>query len=274
MTTKPFRFGAAAAFTSSGKEWLTIVRRVEQLGYDTLLMPDGLWMMSPFPGLSAAAAATSSLRLGTHVLAAPLRPPALIAHETETLDLLTDQRFELGLGTGRPDSAAEAEQLGRPFAGHQERVRQVGEAIAAVKQRFTAKRRPVPKLLLAGVSRRVLELAVAEEADTLALPVPFHHDEEGLAKQVAQLRAVGGSGFDKLELATNILLVGDGAVPEAMRPLVSSLPADSYTRLSGTPDQIAGTLRRRRDELGISYVTIAQPYLEEFAPVVDRLAGT
>ncbi|GAB3432249.1 LLM class oxidoreductase [Flindersiella endophytica] len=273
MTTRPFRFGAAAAFTSSGKEWLAIVRRVEQLGYDSLLMPDGLWMMSPFPGLSAAAAVTSSLHLGTHVLAAPLRSPAMIAHETETLDLLTDQRFELGLGTGRPDSAAEAEQLGRSFGSHRERVEQVAETIAAVKQRFTAGQRTVPKLLLAGVSRRVFELAAAE-ADSLALPAPFHHDEEGLAAKVAQLRAVAGSRFDELELAANVLVVGDGAVPEAMRPLVSSLPADSYTRLSGTPDQIADTLRRRRDRLGISYVTIAQPYLEAFAPVVDRLAGT
>lgn len=271
--TRPFRFGANVAFTTSGKEWHAIARRVEQLGYDSLLMPDGLWMMSPIPGLSAAAAVTENLRLGTHVLAVPLRPPAQIVHEVETLDLLTDQRFELGLGTGRADSAAEAEQLGRPFGSHRERLEQVAEVIAAVKQRFTAKQRPAPKLLLAGVSRRVVELATAE-ADSLALPVAFHQNEQGLADKITQLRQETGSRFDDLELGTNVLLVGDGPVPEAMRPLVSSLPADSYTRLSGTPDQLADTLRRRRDATGISYLTISQPYLEAFAPVVDRLAGT
>jgi probable F420-dependent oxidoreductase len=270
MTGKAFRFGAAAAFASSGKQWTDIVQRIEQLGYDSVLMPDGLWLMSPFPGLSAAAAATSTLKLGTHVLATPLHPPALIAHQTETLDLLSDQRFELGLGTGRPDGAAEAEQLGRSYGSPAERLEQVAQAIAAVKQRFAAKQKPVPKLLLAGTSRRMFELAAAE-ADILALPVPFDRNEEGLAAKVAQLRTIAGSRIDRLELAMNILVVGDGPVPEPMRPLVSTLPADSYTRLGGSPAQIADTLLRRRDQLGISYVTISQPYLEEFAPIVERL---
>jgi hypothetical protein len=44
--------------------------------------------------------------------------------------------------------------------------------------------------------------------------------------------------------------------------------------LIGTVDSICDTLRQRRDELGISYFTIGQRHLDEFAPVVARLAGT
>ena len=43
--------------------------------------------------------------------------------------------------------------------------------------------------------------------------------------------------------------------------------------LLGTVDGICETLQARRDELGISYLTIAQRNAEEFAPVVARLTG-
>jgi hypothetical protein len=43
--------------------------------------------------------------------------------------------------------------------------------------------------------------------------------------------------------------------------------------LSGTPREMADTLARRRDELGVSYVSVSSPFMEEFAPVVELLAG-
>lgn len=273
MTTRTFRFGAAVAFTPDGSSWLALAQRIERLGYATMLMPDGLWVPAPFVGLSAAAAATSTLRLGTHVLAAPLHAPAAVAHETATLDLLSDHRFELGLGAGRPQAADEAERLGRPFGGAAERVGQVAETITAVRRQFATSGRPAPRILLAGIAPALVELAAAE-ADTLALPLPHHVNEDALAAKVAELRALVGSRLDELELATNVLVVGDGDVPEAMRALVRDLPADSFSRLRGTPREIADNLLRRREQLGISYVTIAQHSIEDFAPVVELLAGT
>jgi hypothetical protein len=44
--------------------------------------------------------------------------------------------------------------------------------------------------------------------------------------------------------------------------------------LLGTVDSICETLQARREELGISYLTISQRNAEEFAPVVARLTGT
>ncbi len=44
--------------------------------------------------------------------------------------------------------------------------------------------------------------------------------------------------------------------------------------LTGTPEEMADTLRRRRDRLGISYISVNAQFMEEFAPVVERLAGT
>ncbi|MGW2151146.1 hypothetical protein ACWCOT_43045 [Nonomuraea bangladeshensis] len=44
--------------------------------------------------------------------------------------------------------------------------------------------------------------------------------------------------------------------------------------LRGTPARMADVLRRRRDRLGVSYVTVNAACLEAFAPVVELLAGT
>jgi hypothetical protein len=98
-----FRFGAVAGFGRSGQEWAATARHIEQLGFATLLRPDGTGTFAPFQALSAAAAVTSTLRLGTYVLASPLRTPGEVAWESASLDVLSGGRFELGLGADPRD---------------------------------------------------------------------------------------------------------------------------------------------------------------------------
>ncbi|HET6186922.1 MAG TPA: LLM class flavin-dependent oxidoreductase, partial [Trebonia sp.] len=76
MSSMPFRF-AVQATPQDGPQWLAAARRAEDLGYATLMMPDGMQLLSPLPALALAAGATSSLRVGTFVLASALRPPGL-----------------------------------------------------------------------------------------------------------------------------------------------------------------------------------------------------
>src|SRR5690242_19153097 len=98
MEHRPFRFGVVAAQARSGEEWAELARRVEALGYTTLVMPDTIaHSLAPLVALTAAAAATRSLRVGTYVIANDYRPPVLLAKEAATLDLLSGGRFELGL---------------------------------------------------------------------------------------------------------------------------------------------------------------------------------
>src|ERR1700735_4032788 len=106
-----FRFGAVAGFGRSGQEWAANACRIEQLGFSTLLCPDGTATFAPFQALSAAAAVTTTLRVGSYVLAAPLRTPGEVAWETVSLDVLSGGRFELGLGAGRPGSERDASRL-------------------------------------------------------------------------------------------------------------------------------------------------------------------
>ena len=73
-----FRFALQSA-PRDHRQWLATARRAEELGYATLLMPDGLQLPSPMPALAIAAGATTSLQVGTYVLASPLRAPRLAA---------------------------------------------------------------------------------------------------------------------------------------------------------------------------------------------------
>jgi Luciferase-like monooxygenase len=94
MSAPRFRFGVVAATTRSGQEWLARARRVEALGDATLLVPDRLGpLLSPLPALAAAAAATTTLRLGSFVLASGWRNPVVLAQEVRALDLLSGGRW-------------------------------------------------------------------------------------------------------------------------------------------------------------------------------------
>ena len=277
MPHRPFRFGVVAAQAPSGDAWLATVRRVEELGYATLLTPDRLGpLLSPIPALAAAAAATRTLRLGTYVLAAGWRNPAVLARECATLDLLSGGRFELGLGSGV--GGEDARRAGLPDDPPGARVNRLAATLDALK----ALLRPRPPILLAAGGKRALALA-AREADIVSLGVRPHGGEAALAEATRWLRRAAGERFPSLELNLNLLaVVGDAPVPPQIRGRLRAmfgLDPDDLARagspfvLAGTVDEMCAQLLERRESLGISYVTVPSDLMDALAPVVARLAG-
>jgi alkanesulfonate monooxygenase SsuD/methylene tetrahydromethanopterin reductase-like flavin-dependent oxidoreductase (luciferase family) len=98
---KTFRFGVNVGPSRSRAEWVEKARKLEDLGYATLTVPDHLSdFFAPMPALISAAEATKNLRVGTNVLNNDFRHPVLVAREAATVDLLTEGRLQLGLGAG------------------------------------------------------------------------------------------------------------------------------------------------------------------------------
>ncbi|MGH2473169.1 MAG: LLM class flavin-dependent oxidoreductase, partial [Candidatus Limnocylindria bacterium] len=96
---RPFRFAAMAERGRSAEHWREVAQRAEALGYDTLLMPDHIsTQLAPVAALTAAAAATTTLRIGSFVFDNDYRNPVMLAKEATTLDLLSGGRLEFGLG--------------------------------------------------------------------------------------------------------------------------------------------------------------------------------
>jgi probable F420-dependent oxidoreductase len=268
MVERAFRFGVVAGRVESRTQWTEFARQVEGAGFDTLLLPDTVNVAAPFAALASAAAVTTDLRLGTFVLATPLRPAAAIAWETTSLDRLSDGRFELGLGAGRPDAAREAELFGLPFGTPGERVDQVTEAVRVVRESFAG------PLLIAASGQRMLGLA-GRAATTVNLALPPSSGEAEVAATVGRLRELAGTRFGELELCYNTFAVGP---VDQLPPWVRVSPEQARDNnvlavLTGSPAEIADVLLRRRTELGISYVAVNQHAMTAFVPVLDLLAG-
>jgi probable F420-dependent oxidoreductase len=297
LAHRPFRFGVVVAQARSGDELVAQARRVEELGYSTWLMPDTVGQtLAPLPALATAAAATRSLRVGTFVLANDFRNPVLLARESATLDFLSNGRFELGLGAGRPAAEDDARKLGIPFQGGGTRVDRLAEALEIISgllsgDRVTASgphyaaadadafpppvQQPRPPILVAGSGRRLLSLA-ATKADVVALGAGPSASLDDLAEKVSWVRQAAGERFADLELNLNLVAVGEA------HPMVTArfglsfedlVRAGSPFLVVGTPDEMCEQLLRRRETLGTSYVTVGQAFFEPFAPVVERLAG-
>ena len=278
VSHRPFRFGVVAGNSPDAESWGALATRAEELGYDVLLAPDSLHVLSPLPALAAAAAVTERIRIGTHVLAVPFRTPGAVARDADTLDQLSGGRFELGLGVGRPDARAEATRLGASWGTAGERLGLLRSSVSEVRAWFAQEGADVPPLLFAGVGDRLMALAAAE-ADILTLGLPPTVDEQELGRAVERFRRIAGDRGDRVELATNLLIVGDD-VPEAMRPffqrmlgtdLESVRASGAYGVLGGGPEAVAERLACRRQRWGISYVTVGQHAMEEFAAVIRLL---
>jgi probable F420-dependent oxidoreductase len=280
---RKYRFGLAGAPFGIGvgpfesiRAWTDVARQAEDLGFATLLAPDGPKRFSVFQALAAAAVVTERLRLGTMVIPVPLRSPGVIAWETASLDQLSGGRFELGLGSGHPANAEGTEQLGVPYRTAGERIAMVGETIAAVN-RLAADapvqpaQQPRPPIMVAGSSERLLTLA-AQQADIIHLGV---HTEEALAHKVAVIREAAGNRFDDLELSISIFHIGGGEEPAWLRNY-GIKPGVEHISAIRTDDTAAviDKLHRWRDEYSISYFVIGPAAIAPATPVIAELAGS
>ena len=141
------------------------------------------WRRCP---LAAAAAATTSLRVGALVFDNDYKHPVVLAKELATMDVLSDGRVDIGIGAGWME-ATTAAQASRTTAGL--RVDRLAEALAVIKgamgdglfsfegTHYTITdydgqpkpaQRPHPPILIGGGGRRVLSIA-AREADIVGI---------------------------------------------------------------------------------------------------------
>ncbi|MBM7278087.1 TIGR03621 family F420-dependent LLM class oxidoreductase [Gordonia rubripertincta] len=293
LASRAFRFGVNMLAVDTSASWHHRGRHVEQLGFDVLLVPDHLGIPSPWPALATAAAATERLRVGPFVLNAAFTNPALLARDAATVDQLSDGRVELGLGTGYVKEEFEA--AGIEFLSAGRRVDHLGDTVAGLTSLLADPEhtpRPVQErvpLLLGGNGDRVLRMA-AEHADIVgftAARTGRDGDLEPLsavdfAQRVAFARAAAGNRVETIEwnLLMQIVVVTDDPMRVAEENIekweLSMSPQeflDIPSILIGSAADIADQLVELRATTGISYLTVLEPMLEQFAPVIGLLRG-
>ena len=283
------------------------------MGYSTLSLSDHFTAspVAPMPMLGVLANATSSLRVGTLVLGNDFRRPATLAKELATLDVITEGRLEIGIGAGwlpadydvsgiaLESGSTRIERLGETldvldgvlrggpltYEGRHLAVHDLTSVPACVQQ-------PRPPLLVGGGGARVLRLA-GQKADIVSINWRLTEGalntaavSSGLAhgtnEKLRWVREGAGDRFPEIELhvvAYLTAIVEDRL--EGARQLVAARgvevdPAavlDSPHCLVGSVDEVVDRLEEMRARWGISYVTVYDRLIEEFAPVVARLAG-
>ncbi len=306
-----FRFGLSLAGFDHGNDWPETARRIEDLGYSTMLVPDHLGdQLAPLPAITAAAAATTRLRIGTFVLDNDYRHPVLLAKEAATVDLLSGGRLELGLGAGwRKD---EYDAAGIPFDTGAVRLARLEESVAVLKGLWSGEAfsfhgdhyqisglegRPLPTqtggppVFLGGGGPRLLA-AAGRSADIVGL-APRARSDGTLATDIspaaidaklACVREAAGERFSQLEINVLALVVEvdehsrrrdqrSGEVGQRLGASADDVAVSPHVIL-GTTDQVVDDLLAHRDRFGISYLTVPEPALAAFAPVVARLSGT
>jgi len=234
-----------------------------------------------------------------------VRPP--------TVDLLTEGRLQLGLGAGSLRSEYDQAGLGFDRGGTRvERLAEAvtiikgllnGDEVTFAGRHYHVTghiiaplpvQRPHPPILIGGNGPRLLTLA-AREADIVGFSgINFRHGgtmppdlsgwrASGVDERVRLVREVAGAErFARLELNALVqrVVVTDDRRRQAEEltsrwtQLTSEEILESPYVLIGTVNQIVEDLKARRERWGFSYYVISEPYLDAFAPVVARLAGT
>ena len=291
---RPLRFGVVVSQAPSHTAWITTARRVEELGYATLLVVDRIGMgIAPFTALAVAAEATTSLRVGTFVFCNDFRHPAVLAKEAATLDLLSEGRFEPGLGAGVGPS--DYNQMGIPFESPGTRVGRLEESLQIIKQLFTDEvvnfsgkyytitglrgvpspvQQPHPPILVGSSGKRMLSIA-ARLADIITIMPGWdvqgadvvHRD---IQQKIAWVQENAGERFAHLELCRTIynIQITDNQVPVTPPPGMPPMPVRAMST-----EQAVEHLLELRERYGYTYFQIYGGQMENFAPVVGRLVG-
>jgi probable F420-dependent oxidoreductase len=307
-SVKEFRFGMLVPQRPNRQAWVETARKVEDLGYSTLLVPDHFdSQLAPVPALMAAADATSTLRVGSLVCNNDFRHPLALAKEAATLDVLSEGRLELGLGAGFRE--ADYSTTGIRYDESAVRVERFEEAVHLVKGAL----RPEP-VSLSGKHYAVTDYVGLPSPVQSSLPIMIggggprilrlagrEADIVGIAANLGPSRPEVGRDYIIDRIEEKVRWVAEGAgerasaielqimVPMAIvtndraRALAQAAgrlgltPAQASVALLvlvGSVDEVVDTLIARRERFGLSYIVFFDEAMEALAPIVAALAGT
>lgn len=313
---RPFRFVASLpAMGTDPGTWIDRVRRMEDLGFWAGAISDhfvGGWSMDVFVALTAAALATTRLRLMSLVLCNDYRHPVLVSRSIGALDVMSGGRAELGIGAGWLEPEYRA--LGIAFDAPAVRVERLGEAVAIIRGLYgpeplsldgrhyqiagvvgrpTPVQVPGPPIVVGGGSRSVLELA-GRSADRVSFLPPRGPDGRLAAASLtgpATARRIGhvrsgalAAGRDPDAIGRQIVIVAwdlagsDGTAHTGWSSLADRTLLEAGRDgslpgvLAGSTDTAVERLERWREEFGFSEVHVGSD-VDAFAPIVARLAG-
>ncbi len=286
---RPIKFGLFAP--QVGQSFSDVKDRTllaERLGFDSVWFVDHMWArgmpdldhLEAWTLMSAIAALTRRIRIGTLVLCNSYRNPALLAKMAASLDHVSNGRFVLGMGAGWMDE--EYRGYGYPFPPMRTRIEQLDEALSIIKLLLTKPRasfqgkyyavdeavnhpkpiqQPHPPILIGGAGEQYMLRVVAEHADIWNCP---NNASLALARKLEVLhRHCESVGRDpsEIEVSEQTLVVLGRSEQEVTtktalaKQMLGPVFDIENTALKGTPEQLVDAIRKRHAD-GVTFFTM------------------
>jgi len=253
------------------KTLLDRAEMAERLGYHSFWLVDHFWtlgmpdldLLEAVTMMSAIAARTERVRIGTLVLCNSFRNPALLAKSLTTIDHISNGRLEVGLGAGWMEQEYRANGYEFPSVGT--RLRQLDEGLQILKAMFTENRanfkgryytvtdapnnpkpvqKPHPPIMIGGAGEKVLLRLVAKYADRWNCPAGYRDFKKTLGVLHEHCRAVSRDPKDITVSEQLMVCIGaNRAEADQKWEMAKGRKPFSFTAVKGTPDEVVKQLR-------------------------------
>jgi F420-dependent oxidoreductase-like protein len=253
------------------KTLLDRAEMAERLGYHSFWLVDHFWtigmpevdLLEAVTMMSALAARTERVRIGTLVLCNSFRNPALLAKSLTTIDHISNGRLEVGLGAGWMEQEYRA--YGYEFPSVGTRLRQLEEGLQILKAMFTENRanfkgryytvtdapnnpkpvqKPHPPIMIGGAGEKVMLRLVAKYADRWNCPAGYRDFKKTLGVLHEHCRAVGRDPKDITVSEQLMVCIGaNRAEADQKWEMAKGRKPFSFTAVKGTPDEVVKQLR-------------------------------
>jgi F420-dependent oxidoreductase-like protein len=255
------------------KTLLDRAEMADRLGYHSLWLVDHFWtpglpdvdLLEAMAMMSALAARTERVRIGTLVICNSFRNPALLAKSLTTIDQISNGRLEVGLGAGWMEQEYRA--YGYEFPSVGTRLRQLEESLQILKSMFTENRtsftgryytvadapnnpkpvqKPHPPILIGGAGEKVMLRLVAKYADRWNCPAGYRDFKHTLGVLHEHCRAVGRDPAT-LTISEQVMvcLGASKAEVDEKWEMAKKRKPFSFTAIKGTPEEVVAQLRER-----------------------------
>jgi probable F420-dependent oxidoreductase len=304
---KPFRFGVQI-HSLPREGWAERARRIEQLGFSTVFLPDHFGTQwDPMTALPAIAAVTERLRVGSLVYDVDYRHPVIYAKASATLQLLSGGRHEFGIGAGWMED--DYVQAGMSYDRPGVRIERLDEALRVIRSMWAQERTSFegkhyrireiaraaelgenerPSILVGGGGPRLLALA-GRHADIVGInpSLPEGRITPTTARDLTPARVrekvgwvreaarAAGRDPDEIELNALVFVLALTDDPSGIRRAVAATTgmtpeevADCPLFLTGPAPAVRERLEKQREQTGISYIVVQGAQLE----VLERFA--
>jgi hypothetical protein len=199
----------------------------------------------------------------------PLRCARLwsLAWEADSLTVLTEGRFEMGIGTDRPGIEDELRELGLPVVTPGRRLSQVRDTVTSLRELDGPELHTPVVMAVRGPKDRAL---AGRPGGYGHVPMPRNARAETM-RLAAEFRALRD-----LEPACHVAVVGDAVSPFMTHPHsdpAALRAADSLLVFPHDPTAATEEILRRREEGGFSYIVVGANAADVLAPVAAELTG-